>query len=129
MKSLKVQSEAMSEERPPELAADLCVIDRRAIDRRKETTPVHIERRTGKARRQECGERRRGVDPTTSERDYNDEEVQFMKAMDQYKRDNRRPFPTWSETLEVLLAIGYRKVAESTAIPGFNTNMPPKVEV
>jgi hypothetical protein len=43
--------------------------------------------------------------------------VHFEKAMDQYKRDNRRPFPTWSETLEVLIALGYRKVAEPTALP------------
>ena len=64
------------------------------------------------------GERRRQVDPTTCERDYNDEEIAFMKAMDQYKRDNRRPFPTWSEVLEVLRALGYRKIAEPTALPG-----------
>ena len=25
-----------------------------------------------------------------------------MKAMERYKRENRRPFPTWSEVLEVL---------------------------
>ena len=43
-----------------------------------------------------------------------------MKAMDQYKRDNRRPFPTWSEVLEVLRALGYRKVAEPTALPGLS---------
>jgi hypothetical protein len=41
-----------------------------------------------------------------------------MKAMDQYKRDNRRPFPTWSEVLEVLFALGYRKVAQPSALPG-----------
>jgi hypothetical protein len=38
--------------------------------------------------------------------------------MDQYKRANRRPFPTWSEVLEVLHSLGYRKVAEPTALPG-----------
>jgi hypothetical protein len=38
--------------------------------------------------------------------------------MDHYKRDNRRPFPTWSEVLEVLRALGYRKVAEPTPMPG-----------
>ena len=41
-----------------------------------------------------------------------------MKAMDMYKRANRRPFPTWSEVLEVLRALGYRRVAEPTALPG-----------
>lgn len=39
-----------------------------------------------------------------------------MKAIDEYKRDFCRPFPTWSEVLEVAKALGYRKVAERTAI-------------
>jgi hypothetical protein len=86
-------------------------------DRRKRNIPVAVERRSGKDRRLE-GERRRQVDPTTCERDYSDDEIAFMKAMDHYKRANRRPFPTWSEVLEVLHALGYRKVAEPTALPG-----------
>jgi hypothetical protein len=99
--------------------------DRRThSDRRKRTIPVAIERRSGKERR-ERGERRRQVDPTTCERDYNDHEIEFMKAMDQYKRANRRPFPTWSEVLEVLRALGYRKVAEPTALPGIQLEPEP----
>jgi hypothetical protein len=91
--------------------------DRRGNERRQRNVPVAVERRSGQERRHQ-GERRRQVDPTTCERDYTDEEIIFMKAMDQYKRDNRRPFPTWSEVLEVLYALGYRKVAEPTALPG-----------
>ena len=92
--------------------------DRRThADRRKRSVPVAIERRAGTERR-ERGERRRQVDPTTCERDYTDDEIEFMKAMDLYKRSNRRPFPTWSEVLEVCRALGYRKVAEPTALPG-----------
>lgn len=106
------------------LSPDLCVTDRRGEDRRKRTIPVAIERRSGKDRRDQ-GERRRQIDPTTCERDYSDEEIQFMKAMDQYKRDNRRPFPTWSEVLEVLRALGYRKVAEPSAMPGLSQGLPP----
>ena len=90
---------------------------RKHEDRRKRSIPVAVERRSGKDRRQ-LGERRRQVDPTTCERDYSDEEIVFMKAMDLYKRANRRPFPTWSEVLEVLRSLGYRKVAEATALPG-----------
>ena len=41
-----------------------------------------------------------------------------MKAMDRYKRENRRPFPTWSEVLEVLRSLGYRRVAEPGPLPG-----------
>jgi hypothetical protein len=89
---------------------------RNQTDRRKRNIPVAVERRTGLDRRH--GERRRQVDPTTCERDYSDDEIIFMKAMDQYKRANRRPFPTWSEVLEVLYSLGYRKVAEPTDLPG-----------
>jgi hypothetical protein len=114
----------MSNEDPTTQPSDVCITDRRnaasadrrQADRRKRSVPVAIERRSGKDRRQ--GERRRQIDPTTCERDYSEEEIAFMKAMDQYKRDNRRPFPTWSEVLEVLRALGYRKVAEPTALPG-----------
>jgi hypothetical protein len=103
--------------------SDLAVTDRRGgerrnrAERRKRQIPVAVERRSGKDRRQQ-GERRRQVDPTTCEKDYNDEEIVFMKAMDQYKRANRRPFPTWSEVLEVLRALGYRKTEAATALPG-----------
>src|ERR1700761_4018284 len=108
-----------SEENPqPEvLVTDRRERDRRGNDRRKRGIPVAVERRKGSERRNQ-GERRRQVDPTTCERDYNDEEIIFMRAMDQYKRDNRRPFPTWSEVLEVLRALGYRKVEAPTAMPG-----------
>jgi hypothetical protein len=61
-------------------------------------------------------ERRRQIDPTTCERDYGDAEVEFMGAMDNYKRRSGRQFPTWSEVLEVLHSLGYRKVAEPTEI-------------
>lgn len=105
-------------------SSEFVMTDRRGPDRRKRNIPVAVERRQGDRRNQV--ERRRQVDPTTCERDYTEEEILFMKAMDQYKRDNRRPFPTWSEVLEVLRALGYRKVAEPTALPGNATLVPPK---
>ena len=97
-------------------SSEFVMTDRRGTDRRKRNIPVAVERRKGDRRNQV--ERRRQVDPTTCERDYTEEEILFMKAMDQYKRDNRRPFPTWSEVLEVLRALGYRKVEAPTAMPG-----------
>lgn len=113
----------------PEQLPEVLITDRRggdrrqANDRRKKNVAVDVDRRTGSDRRNQ-GERRRQVDPTTCERDYNDEEIVFMKAMDQYKRSNRRPFPTWSEVLEVLYTLGYRKVAEPTALPGLAPPVP-----
>src|SRR3954447_5342114 len=103
---------------------DVLVTDRRGNERRKRQIPVAMERRSGQDRRDQ-GERRRQIDPTTCERDYSGDEIEFMKAMDQYKRENRRPFPTWSEVLEVLRAMGYRKVADPSVMPGLSTTMPP----
>jgi hypothetical protein len=114
---------AEQEKLPEVLVADRRGGDRRQTDRRKKDVPVAVERRQGQDRRNQ-GERRRQVDPTTCERDYSDEEIVFMKAMDQYKRANRRPFPTWSEVLEVLYALGYRKTAEPSALPGLAPPVP-----
>ena len=54
--------------------------------------------------------RRRQIDPTTCEREYTDAEVQFMHAMDEYKRSSGRMFPTCSEILEVISKLGYRQI-------------------
>jgi hypothetical protein len=92
--------------------------DAQQADRRKRNIPVATDRRArNAAEARKNSERRRLIDPTTCERDYTDDEMEFMKAMDRYKRDNRRPFPTWSEVLEVLRAMGYRKVAEAVDLP------------
>ncbi len=103
--------------------ADTLVQERRGKrgERRKQDIPVAVDRRKGD--RREPGERRRQVDPTTCERDYTDDEIAFMKAMDQYKRDNRRPFPTWSEVLEVLRALGYRRVDKPRPLPGYEASL------
>ncbi len=53
--------------------------------------------------------RRRNIDPTTCERDYSYDELEFMQALDEYKRASKRMFPTCSEILEVLHTLGYTK--------------------
>ncbi len=53
--------------------------------------------------------RRRQIDPTTCERDYSSAEIEFMNALDTYKRTSGRMFPTCSEILEVFLSLGYVK--------------------
>lgn len=55
--------------------------------------------------------RRRQIDPTTCERDYNNEEIEFMHALDAYKRAAGRMFPTCSEILEVVRDLGYRRLS------------------
>ncbi len=44
------------------------------------------------------------------------EQFDFLRAINEYKSVNKRPFPTWTEVLDVMKALGYRKVAESSDI-------------
>ena len=37
------------------------------------------------------------------------EEIEFVRAIDQYKTKFNRPFPTWSEVLAVVKELGYTK--------------------
>jgi hypothetical protein len=92
-----------------EAPTDLVVSRRQANKDRR--TVAEAEFRGSERRKVE---RRRQIDPTTCERDYRPDEVEFMKAMDDYKRRSGRQFPTWSEVLEVIRDIGYRKVAQPT---------------
>jgi len=39
-------------------------------------------------------------------------QFEFIMAIEEYKRVNKRPFPSWTEILDILTALGYRKVAE-----------------
>jgi hypothetical protein len=81
--------------------------ERRDTDRRQKDAQVAVERRSGERRAKVS--RRRQIDPTTCERDYTDAEVEFMHALDSYKRTSGRMFPTCSEVLEVLRGLGYEK--------------------
>ena len=60
-----------------------------------------------KVERRQKVQRRRQIDPTTCERDYSVQEVEFMNALDEYKRTSGRMFPTCSEVLEVIRNLGY----------------------
>lgn len=99
------------------------LVDRRASkdrrgscpDRRVANVPVAIERR--KLERRVKVSRRRQIDPTTCERDYTPEEIQFMTAMDEYKRLSGRMFPTCSEILEVLKKLGYERREFTASAP------------
>jgi hypothetical protein len=86
--------------------------ERRAKEeRRKDSVPVAVERRSTERRTKV--QRRRQIDPTTCERDYSGDEIEFMQAMDAYKRTSGRMFPTCSEILEVIRAMGYVRMTNS----------------
>ena len=48
---------------------------------------------------------------------YSSDDLEFLQAIDRYKRSNQRPHPTWSEVLNILLSLGYRKVADKSVLP------------
>jgi hypothetical protein len=84
-----------------------------------------IDRRNGEDRRQNVVDRRLGLDlhrgpgrrlsderKAAEEGQMSEEQFDFLMAIDEYKRKNQKPFPTWTEVLDVIKALGYRKVAE-----------------
>ena len=75
------------------------------------------EQATRAANARQLSGRRRFVDPTTSEREYSEAEMEFMMAMNEYKQRSGRMFPTWSEVLEVLRGLGYEKVGTGDGEP------------
>ncbi|HYO26294.1 MAG TPA: hypothetical protein VEQ85_15240 [Lacipirellulaceae bacterium] len=88
-------------------------IDRRRTSRRGDELDAAEPAAAPALERRQKVARRRQIDPTTCERDYSIEEVEFMNAMDEYKRTSGRMFPTCSEVLEVIRGIGYVKLSAS----------------
>lgn len=116
--------------------------DRRTLsNRRQKNVPVAVERRV--VERRVKVNRRRQIDPTTCERDYTQDEIEFMNALDEYKRANGRMFPTCSEVLEVIRKLGYQRrpaveplpeteslapfVPDSSLVPATDTVLPVSV--
>lgn len=46
----------------------------------------------------------------------NEEQLEFIKAIEEYKAHKGRPFPAWTEIFQIIQALGYRKVEEATPI-------------
>jgi len=78
-----------------------------------------VDRRLGLDRRRGPGRRRSDERKSAEEGEMTDEQFEFLMAINEYKTQNSRPFPTWTEVLEVIKAIGYRKVAEPESLKPF----------
>jgi len=99
-------------------------VDRRAgVERRQRTAAesgyTGPERRVAsRDRRDDTGlERRRGPGRRLSddrkaaeEGEMTAEQFEFVMAIEMYKKLNKRMYPTWTEVLEVMRQLGYRKV-------------------
>jgi hypothetical protein len=87
------------------------------LDRRQgqaDTRPneERYERRSGWDRRRGPGRRRTDERRAAEEGEMNDEQFEFLMAINEYKKANKVPFPSFTEILEIAKALGYRKVAE-----------------
>jgi hypothetical protein len=80
-------------------------LNRRVVDI---GSPTGLERRRGPGRR--LSDSRKSAE----EGEMTDEQFEFVMAVDTYKRLNSRPFPSWTEVLEIVKQLGYRKVAASS---------------
>jgi hypothetical protein len=111
-------------------------IDRRKGDRRVLTAEESgydgtdrrasvVDRRTGLERRRGPGIRRQEDRKMAEEGEFNDEQMEFVMAIETYKKVNKRMFPTWTEVLEVIRQLGYRKVEART----INLNNVPEPEL
>ena len=87
--------------------------DRRGGGDRRQSV---VDRRLGLDRHRGPGRRRSDDRRSAEEGQMSDEQFEFLMAIDEYKKQNSRPFPTWTEVLEVIKALGYRKVAEPGAL-------------
>jgi hypothetical protein len=75
-----------------------------------------VDRRLGLDRRRGPGRRLTEDRKSAEEGQMSQEQFEFLMAIDEYKQKNSRPFPTWTEVLELVKALGYRKVAEPQSI-------------
>lgn len=85
------------------------VVDRRSgIDRRhQQGVQTNLERRRGP------GRRRTDFLRSADEGEMTQEQFMFVMAVDAFKRVNGLTFPTWTDVLEVIRKLGYRKTMPS----------------
>ena len=65
------------------------------------------------------GARVRARTPNFPGAEYQANELEFFRAVDRYKRERRRPFPTLSELLAIFFSLGYRQVESAGPLPPY----------
>ncbi|MEL6739873.1 MAG: hypothetical protein AAFP26_04390 [Planctomycetota bacterium] len=68
---------------------------------------------SGLARRRGPGKRLSGFTKAAEEGEMTPEQFLFLVAIDEFKRSNGKAYPAWSDVLEVIRLLGYRKVRSS----------------
>ena len=95
-----------------------CADEGREAHERREDDRRQGDRRMGWDRRRGPGRRRNEDRRAAEEGEMNDEQFEFIRAVEEYRRVNKRPFPSLTELLEIAKALGYRKVAEAEPLVG-----------
>ncbi len=85
---------------------------RRAGEQDRRNRRRATDRRSGLDRRRGPGRRRGDIRRAAEEGEIAGDLLEFVMAIDEYKRVNSRPFPSYSEIFEIVNYLGYRKVAE-----------------
>lgn len=80
---------------------------RRAEDRRQRDVPVAVERRSGGDRRHQPD--RRDPSKRAGTYDLDADTLEFIAAVNRFKAESGKAFPTWSEVMEIVRALGYEK--------------------
>lgn len=89
------------------------VVDRRlGLDRRK-MADASGKALTGLERRRGPGRRLSDFTKSAEEGEMTTEQFLFLMAIDAFKKANDRMFPTWTDVLEVIRLLGYRKTMPS----------------
>ncbi len=84
------------------------VVDRRSgMGRRDHSGDTNLERRRGP------GRRRTDFMRAAEEGEMTAEQFMFVMAVDAFKRVNDKTFPTWTDILEIVRKLGYRKTMPS----------------
>ena len=81
----------------------------RGPDRRKNVLDGRI---SGLERRRGPGRRLSDFAKAAEEGEMTREQFMFIQAIDAFKKANDKPFPTWTEVLEVMRKVGYRKTCK-----------------
>ncbi len=110
------QSSDRSEQNPSSELSGEGIVDRRlGLDKRRVTlvkdgkvvAPTGLERRRGPGRRLS------DFTKSAEEGEMTTEQFLFLKAIDAFKTGNNKAFPTWTDVLEVVRLLGYRKTMPS----------------
>lgn len=86
------------------------VVDRRSGLDRRDLSPASA---SGLERRRGPGRRLTDFMKAAEEGEMNREQFLFLVAIDAFKRANHTTFPSWTDVLEVIRLLGYRKTVPS----------------